>query len=233
MTDVLVFNPTKDADAVISFLKKNNLSYAIYHAPNVLYAYDDSIGVKVLGDINDDDQFTSIIAFGGYGWLDYYSSQILLSNENVDRSEAYTFSKPVAGCVSFNFVSYKGKHVLLDAFIFKQDKWLVFGKNQTGEYFVSRIKKALEFLDKCGVTNGPSQVHVQPDFKMSLALKPRTLAGRGVNRTSTKAFADIWPTIVTLESNNSPSKAAMAFDLWTEQHGPAEQFTLPSVIGKS
>lgn len=226
MIDVLVFNPTKDVDAVISFLKKNNLSYGIYHAPNVLYAYDSSIDVKVLGEINEEDRFTSILAFGGYGWLDYYSSQVLLANNNVDRSESYAPFIPNLGCVSFNFVSYKGKHVLLDAFILKQDKWLVFGKNQTGDYFASRIKKAQEFLDKNGVVNGPSQVYVQPGLQMSLALKPRTLAGHGVNRTSTKAFADIWPTIVTLESNGSPDKAKMAFDIWAEMHGPVDQFTV-------
>lgn len=238
MIDVLVFNPTTNANAVISFLKNNNLSYELYQAPNVLHAYDNGISVKQLGEILDSDRFTSVIAFSGFRWLDYFYHQISLSNLDIsnavgiDYSTVYGQSKNEVGGMSFNFLSYKGKHVLLDAFVFKQGKWTLFSQNQTGEYFSTRVNAALAFLDQCKVINGPSQVYVSPALQMNLLLRARTFAGRGMNKASTKAFSDIWPTVVRLESDGESNKAKMAFDIWAELNGPDNQFTVP-VVGKT
>lgn len=219
MIDVLVLNPNEHANTIVQLLEKHSLTFEIYCTPGMLFGYN--MPVVLPDDWNDAERFKSIIGFNSMGWLDHLSKQVLLQNsESTSRNNAYIQS-PVKedNSVLFNFVSYKGQHVLLDSFIFKNSKWGIF-KNSSLPLFVNGVNSALSFLNEHGVLNGPAQVYRLPNGQMSLLLAPRTLNYGRTNKTSTKSFADIWPLVIKKESST-------LFSNWAYSHGNLKKFTVP------
>jgi hypothetical protein len=226
MIDLLLLNPGEHAESFCQVLTANNVSYQIVTTPGQMFAYSSELEVFDL-NVNPWDytqQYKSGISWnrGGQKWLDHVSEQIVLNNKPLNnRISHYLLNKfEVELGKMFNILSYKGRHVLIDAFVYKNNKWHLI-KDQTLPFFVNGVESAFTFLDSVGLLNGPSQVFIEPDGKISIRMIPKI----NTQKISTRTFLDIWPYVLTLEVEQ-PKKAILAFYSWVERTGPAKQFQL-------
>lgn len=225
MIDLLLLNPGEQAEPLVRALSVNNVSYQIITTNGQMFGYPLDLNVLDLNTNPWDktQKYKSAIAWttGGQKWLDGISEQIVLHNKPlVDRKEYYLTNKfEVELGKVFNILSYKGRHVLIDSFVYKDSKWNAI-KDQTLPFFVNGVESAFTFLDSVGVLNGPSQVFIQPDGKISIRLVPKAI---NHIKTSTRNFLDIWPYLLTLEVAQ-PKRAILAFYSWVERTGPAKRF---------
>jgi len=229
MIDLLLLNPGEQAQALVSALSVNNVNYQIVTTNGQMFAYPPSLDVL---DLNtnpwDKSQiYKSSIAWNvnGQRWLDGISDQVVLNNRPlIDRKENYITNKfEVELGKMFNILSYKGRHVIVDAFVYKNATWNII-KDQTTPFFVNGVEDAFTFLDTVGILNGPSQVFIEPSGKVSVRLVPKNIT---VASASTRKFLEIWPYLLTLEVEQ-PKKAILAFYNWVERTGSAKQFQLAS-----
>jgi hypothetical protein len=221
MIDLVIINPAQHALALANKLDSLNLTYKMYRSPNTMFNYN--VEVASLGDWEYDVQYKSGFAFSEFGWINHYDNQIELKNKKLEDTRKMLYQREQfkdEGGVLFNFVSYKGKHVLLDAFLFKNGGWLLF-RDQSYPLFKNGIAGAFDFLDSMGVENGPSQVCMYSDRKMKLRLSPRIISTSDENRVSTKSFMDIWPLVLMHDD------ATSVFDEWAEKNGGTKNFIVP------
>lgn len=227
MIDLLLVNPESRTDDLISALSVHNITVQIAKTSGKTFEYANNLNVIDLdkSQVYQDQGFISAIAFDYHGqlWLDSISNQIWLHNKPlVDRTANYLTSKfEVEFGKMFNILSYKGRHVIVDAFVYKDAKWNVI-KDQTLPFFVNGVEDAFTFLDAAGILNGPSQVFIEPSGKVHVRLIPKAI---DFSKTSTRNFLDIWPHLLTLEVEQ-PKKAILAFYSWVERTGPSKQFQL-------
>jgi hypothetical protein len=227
MIDLLLINPGEQAQALVSALSVNNVSYQIITTNGQMFAYPPSLDVLDLNTNPWDrsQQYKSSIAWNvsGQRWLDGISEQVVLNNKPlIDRKEHYLTNKfEVELGKMFNILSYKGRHVIIDAFVYKNAKWNII-KDQTTPFFVNGVEDAFTFLDAAGILNGPSQVFIEPNGKVHVRLVPKNIT---VDSASTRKFLEIWPYLLTLEVEQ-PKKAILAFYSWVERTGPSKQFQL-------
>lgn len=226
MIDLLLLNPGEQAESLCRVLDANKVSYQIVTTNGQMFAYPPELNVI---DLNtnpwDKSQiYKSGIAWnnGGQRWLDGISEQVILNNKPiVSRKEYYLTNKfEVELGKMFNILSYKGRHVIIDAFVYKDAKWNLI-KDQTLPFFINGVESAFTFLDKVGILNGPSQVFIEPDGKISIRMVPKI----NTQKISTRTFLDIWPYVLTLEVEQ-PKKAILAFYSWAERTGPSKQFQI-------
>ena len=222
MIDVVIINPLHHATGIANLLDSFGISYRMFSSPDMLYSYN--VEVLPMSEWDDNETYKSGIAMAQFGWLDHWASkgQITLCNaESESRKNVYLRSKfNEEGGALFNFVSYKGIHVLLDAFTIKDGGWLPF-RNQTWPLFTSGVDSALSFLDCQGIVNGPSQVFMYKDRTMKLKPTPKNFAQGTENKISTKSFTDIWLPLI-LEDD-----ATDIFTRWAASHGGYKNFKLP------
>jgi len=227
MIDLLLLNPGAEAEPLARVLTANNVSYEIVNTAGQLFAYPPELTVLNLNNSPWDhaQQYKSAIAWnwGGQNWFDKIGDQVLLHNKPlVDRKEYYLTNKfEVELGRMFNILSYKGRHVIIDAFVYKNARWHVI-KDQSLPFYVNGVEEAFAFLDQVGLLNGPNQVFITPDGKISVRSVPRPFVHA---KTSNRNFLDIWPHILTLEVEQ-PKKAILAFYSWVERTGSAKQFQL-------
>ena len=180
MIDLLLLNPGEQAEPLARALSANNVSYQIVTTNGQMFGYPAELNVLDLNTNPWDkaQQYKSGIAWntGGQRWLDGISDQIWLHNKPlVDRTANYLTSKfEVELGKMFNILSYKGRHVIVDAFVYKDAKWNVI-KDQTLPFFVNGVEDAFTFLDAAGILNGPSQVFIEPSGKVSVSYTHLTL----------------------------------------------------------
>jgi hypothetical protein len=227
MIDLLLVNPGAQAETLTRVLTANHVSYQIVTTGEQTFAYPAELTVIDLNATvwNSVQQYKSAIAWNVKGqlWLDNISSQVVLHNRPLlDRKETYLI-KPFEielGKV-FNVLSYKGRHVIIDAFVYKDAKWNIF-KDQSQPFFINGVEDAFKFLDLMGILNGPSRVFVEPGGKVYVQLVPKAT---DANKISSRNFLDIWPYLLTLEVQQ-PKKAILAFYSWAERTGPSKKFQL-------
>jgi hypothetical protein len=226
MIDLLLLNPGEQAEHLCRALVANKISYQIVTTNGQMFAYPPELETLDLNTNPWDksQKYKSGIAWNSSGqrWLDGISDQIILNNRPiVDRKEYYLTSKfEVELGKLFNILSYKGRHVIVDAFVYKDAKWSLI-KDQTLPFFINGVESAFAFLDSVGILNGPSQVFIEPNGTVSVRLVPKI----NTTKVSTRSFLDIWPYVLTLEVEQ-PKKAILAFYSWVERTGPAKQFQL-------
>lgn len=229
MIDLLLINPGAQAIALAQALSANKVSYLVVITSGQMFAYPSDIEVLNLNNSawDRESQYQSAIAWDGVGqrWLDGISNQVILNNRPlVDRKPYYLATKFETDLGKmFNILSYKGEHVVIDAFVYKDSKWSLI-KDQTLPFFVNGIESAFAFLDSVGVLNGPSQVFVKPDGTIHIRLIPKAIDSAKI---STRSFLDIWPYILTLEADQ-PKKARLAFYSWIVRTGSTKKFQLDS-----
>lgn len=227
MIDLLLVNPENRTDELVAALSVHNITVQVAKTSGKTFEYSNNLNVIDLAksQVYQDEGFISAIAFDYHGqlWLDSISDQIWLHNKPlVDRTANYPTTKfEVELGRVFNILSYKGRHVIVDAFVYKDAKWIVI-KDQTLPFFVNGVEDAFAFLDTVGILNGPSQVLLEPNGKVSVRLTPKEI---GSTKISTRNFLDIWPHLLTLEVEQ-PKKAILAFYSWVERTGPSKQFQL-------
>jgi hypothetical protein len=226
MIDLLLLNPGEQAEPLCRALSANKISYQIVTTNGQMFAYPPELEILDLNTNPWDksQKYKSGIAWNSSGqrWLDGISDQIILNNRPiVDRKEYYLTSKfEVELGKMFNILSYKGRHVIIDAFVYKDAKWNLI-KDQTLPFFINGVEDAFAFLDSVGILNGPSQVFIEPNGTVSVRLVPKI----NTTKVSTRSFLDIWPYVLTLEVEQ-PKKAILAFYSWVERTGSAKQFQL-------
>jgi hypothetical protein len=227
MIDLLILNPGVQAGPLVRALDAANVSYQIVTTPGQMFAYPPELSILDL-NANPWDRsqiYKSALSWtnGGQRWLDSINDQIVLHNKpRADRSEYYLSSKfEFELGRMFNILSYKGQHVVIDAFVYKNAKWNSI-KDQTLPFFINGVESAFTFLDSVGVQNGPCQVFIEPAGKLSIRMVPKAI---GLVNTSTRSFLDIWPTILSLVEAK-PAAARLAFFSWIVRTGPAKQFQL-------
>lgn len=227
MIDLLLLNPGEQAGPLSKALSANNVSYQIVTTNGQMFAYPPELNVLNL-NTNPWDRnqiYKSGMAWnvGGQRWLDGISDQIILNNKPlVDRKENYLTNKfEVELGKMFNILSYKGRHVIVDASVYKDVNWNII-RDQTQPFFINGVEDTFAFLDTVGVLNGPSQVFIEPNKKVHVRLVPKNLSTGNI---STRSFLEIWPHLLTLEVEQ-PKKAILAFYSWVERTGPAKQFQL-------
>jgi hypothetical protein len=226
MIDLLLINPGEQARPLIHVLSACQASYQIVTTNGQMFGYQPEL--KVL-DLNSNpwdksQTFKSALAWNnsGQNWADAISDQVVLHNRPlIDRRAYYLTHKfEVELGKMFNIVSHNCKHVVIDAFVYKDAKWGLI-KDQSRPFFVDGVETAFAFLDRVGIANGPSQVFIEPNGKISVRLVPKALISVKV---SNRDFLDIWPLVLALDK----TQASLAFDDWIEQTGPAKQFQLAS-----
>jgi hypothetical protein len=224
MIDLLLINPGEQAKPLIRALSAHQVSYQIVTTNGQMFGYQPEL--KVL-DLNSNpwdksQMFKSSLAWnnGGQNWADVISDQIVLNNRPlIDRKAYYLTHKfEVELGKMFNIVSHNCKHVVIDAFVYKDAKWSLIN-DQTRPFFVNGVESAFTFLDRVGIANGPSQVFIEPNGKISVRLVPKALTSVKV---SNRDFLDIWPLVLALDK----TQASLAFDDWIEQTGSPRQFQL-------
>jgi len=213
MIDLLMLNPGAQADPLACALDANNVSYHIVTTSGQMFAYPPELSILDL-NTNPWDRsqiYKSALSWtnGGQRWLDGLANQIVLHNEPLPtRAEYYLADKfEFELGKMFNTLSFKGQHVIIDAFVYKDAKWSLI-KDQTLPFFINGVERAFTFLDHVGVLNGPCQVFIKPDGKLSI-----------------RRFLDIWPAVLALEVTDS-IEASNVFHSWIERTGPAKQFQL-------
>jgi hypothetical protein len=227
MIDLLLVNPGEQTESLIKVLSACNVSYQIATTNSQMFDYPPELNVLDLNNSAWDQEqvYKSAIAWhnSGQQWLDNISNQVILNNKPLaNRKEHYLTTKfEVELGKMFNILSYKGRHAIVDAFVYKDAKWNII-KDQTLPFFVNGVEDAFAFLDKAGILNGPSQVFIEPTGKVHVRLVPKNLAAKNV---STRNFLEIWPHLLTLEVEQ-PKKAILAFYSWIERTGHAKQFQL-------
>lgn len=227
MIDLLLVNPNEQAESLVRLLSANNISYQIVTTNGQMFSYPADINVLDLTTEQWDASkvYKSAIAWhaSGQRWLDGISDQIVLHNKPlVDRKEHYLTSKfEVELGKMFNIVSYKGRHVIIDAFVYKDAKWNII-RDQSLPFFVNGVEDAFAFLDTVGILNGPSQVFIEPSGKISVKLIPKNHNAKNI---STRNFLEVWPNLIKLEVEQ-PKKTILEFYNWIERTGSAKQFQL-------
>jgi hypothetical protein len=227
MIDLLLINPGAQAGPIINALSATNGSYQIVTTAGQMFAYPLALQVLNLNTSPWDrsQRYKSAIAWDNSGQrlLDRINGQIILHNKPLsDRTVHYLTSKFEfeLGRV-FNILSHKGQHVIIDASFYKNAKWNLI-KDQKLPFFTSGVECAFTFLDSIGIINGPSQVFIEPDGKLSISMIPRD---NNTAKISTRQFLDIWPTILSLEDYNvSSASSSLTFFDWIVRTGPANQF---------
>ena len=226
MIDLLLINPGGQAVPLARALDAHLVSYQIVTTMGQMFGYPAHLNVLNLNNSAWDReiQCKSVMAWNrsGQKWADTIDEQVVLNNRPlIDRTAYYLTEKfEVEPVKMFNIISYKCKHVIVDAFVYKDAKWNLL-KNQTLPFFVDGVESAFTFLDRVGIANGPSQVFIEPDGKISVRLVPKPMESA---KLSTRSFLDIWPLMLLLDSN----QASIAFNDWVEKTGPAKQFQLAS-----
>ena len=224
MIDLLLLNPGEQAEPLVRALSAHHVSYQIATTPGQMFGYPADLTVLDLNTNpwNKTQQYKSVIAWNnsGQNWADGISDQVVLNNRPlVDRKAYYRTHKFETELGKmFNILSYNCKHVVIDAFVYKDAKWSLI-KNQSRPFFVNGVERAFTFLDLVGLTNGPCQVFITPSGEISMRLVPKLQPAVGV---STRNFLDIWPSILTLDK----AAAGIAFTNWVEKTGTARQFQL-------
>lgn len=227
MIDLLMLNPGAQAGPLVRALEAGNVSYQILTTAGQMFAYPPGLNILDLNTSPWDRSkiYKSALSWtnGGQRWLDSLDDQIVLHNKPViDRAEHYLSNKFEFELGKlFNTISYKGQHVIIDAFVYKNAKWNVI-KDQTLPFFINGVESAFTFLDSVGILNGPCQVFIEPSGKSMIRMVPKAL---GPVNISTRSFIDIWPTILSLE-DTKPASARLAFYSWIVRTGPAKQFQL-------
>lgn len=227
MIDLLLLNPGAEAEPLARILDANKLTYQVVTTNEQMFAYPPELNALNLNSNQWDreQKYKSAIAwnFGGQQWLDTISDRIVLHNKPlIDRKPHYlTDQFEIELGRMFNILSYKGRHVIIDAFVFKNAKWNII-KDQTLPFFINGVEDAFAFLDTVGILNGPSQVYIEPNGKVHVRLVPKANTSA---KTSTRNFLDIWPYLLTLEVEQ-PKKAVLAFYSWVERTGSSKQFQL-------
>ena len=227
MIDLLMLNPGARAGPLARALDANNVSYQIVTTAEQVFAYPPELSILDLNTTSWDRSkiYKSALSWtiGGQRWLDSLDDQIILHNKPVaDRSEHYLTSKfDVELGRMFNILSYKGQHVIIDAFVYKDAKWNLI-KDQTLPFFINGVERAFTFLDSVNILNGPCQVFIEPGGKLSIRMVPKDSSPVKI---STRRFLDIWPLILSLEVEK-PASARLAFYSWIVRTGPAKQFQL-------
>ena len=222
MIDLLLINPRGHAQALAHALSANNSSYQIVTTPGELFDYPTELQVINLDASQWDktQKYKSAIAYNSKGqhWLDDISDQIVLNNRPIkDRAQYYlnnTFEVELGKL--FNVLSYRGRHVLINASIYTDSKFNLI-QDQLEPAFKDQVESVFEFLDSVGVLNGPSQVFIKPDGTVLIKLVPH-----GATTTNRK-FWNIWPKILLLEIDQ-PKKALLTFYGWTSNAGSAKKF---------
>ncbi len=226
MTDLLLINPGPQAIALTRALSANNLSYLVVTTSGQMFAYPPNLEVLNLNNSawDRETQYKSVLAWSGPGqrWADTINDQVLLHNRPLIDRKAYYLSHKfeIELGKMFNIISYNCKHVIIDAFVYKDAKWGMI-KDQNRPFFVDGVESAFAFLDRVGIANGPSQVFIEPDGKISVRLVPKAIDAVSV---SNRNFLDIWPLVLALDTK----QASIAFDDWIEMTGPAKKFQLAS-----
>lgn len=227
MIDLLLVNPGAEAEPLARILDANKLSYQVVTTMGQMFAYPLELNALNLNSNQWDreQKYKSAIAwnFGGQRWLDTISDQIVLHNKPlIDRKPHYLTNQFETELGKmFNILSYKGRHVIIDAFVFKNAKWNII-KDQTLPFFINGVEDAFAFLDTVGILNGPSQVFIEPNGKAQVRLVPKAVDSA---KTSNRNFLDIWPYLLTLEVVQ-PKKTILAFYSWVERTGSSKQFQL-------
>lgn len=224
MIDLLLINPGEQAMPLIRVLSAHQISYQILITNGQMFGYQTELNVLDLNSNPWDksQMFKSVLAWtnSGQNWADAIADQVLLNNRPLINRKAYYLTQKfeIELGKMFNIISYNSKHVITDAFVYKGAKWGLI-KDQTLPFFTTGVETSFAFLDRVGIANGPSQVFIEPDGKISVRLVPKSLTSVKV---SNRDFLDIWPSVLALDK----TQASLAFDDWIEQTGPAKQFQL-------
>jgi len=225
MIDLLMLNPGARAGPLARALDANNVSYQIVTTADQIFEYPPELSILDLNTSSWDCSkiYKSALAWtnSGQRWLDGLDNQIVLHNTPVaDRAEHYLSNKfEVELGRMFNILSYKGQHVIIDAFVYKDAKWHLI-KDQTLPFFINGVERAFTFLDSVNILNGPCQVFIEPTGKLSIRMVPKDIS---LIKISTRRFLDIWPLVLSLE-DTKPASAKLAFYSWIVRTGPAKQF---------
>jgi len=233
MTDILLVNPEAHADSYMRVLTDRGLTAQIIQTQGSLFAYPAEYNAINLNSmaLSTDVTYKSAIAWNKPGQLLIESmlpGQVLLKNVgHVGLMRNYIKSPfNVEDGQIFNAVSYKGRHVLIDAILFKDAKWGLV-TNQDSAKFANNIETVFAHLDTNGILNGPSQIFLEENGTYSIKLTPL----RAVNEQySTRSFLEIWLLILELEETN-PKKAFNEFYNWAERTGSSKKFQLLSSMG--
>jgi hypothetical protein len=222
MIDLLLVDPKDQAEPMVRALVANNVSYQIVKTYGHDFAYSAELNVIDLSSWDSLQTYTSAVAWtlDGQQWLDTISNQIVLNNRPIaSRKEYYLTNKfEVELGTVFNILSYKGRHVLIDASVYKDAKWNLI-LDHSLPLFVNGVETAFAFLDSVGILNGPSQVFIKPNGSVLVRMVPKITT----TKVSTRNFLDIWPYVLTLEVDQ-PKKTILAFYSWVERTGSAKQF---------
>lgn len=227
MIDLLLINPKESATALVRALATNNISYQIVATPGETFVYAIELQVIDLSTAQWDDtkKYKSAVAYNkeGQRWLDNISDQVTLHNRPIkDRTQYYIndINAIKADHVKmFNLISYKGRHVLVDASVCIDSKFNLI-QDQLEPAFENEVENVFAFLDDIGVLNGPCQVFIKPDSTMLVRLAPSSPTAQ-----TNRKFWHIWSKIILLEIDQ-PKKAILTFYGWINHTGSAKRFQL-------
>jgi len=216
MIDLLLVNPKEHADEILRVFDEQKLT---------VHIVDD---IAEFNLITDGTTYKSAIAWGASGQtlVDNLSSQILLKNVQSDlRTQHYLKVTPaVENCRLYNIMSYKGRHVLLEAFIFKAGQWLTF-KNQSLPFFNNGVEQSFNILDNNGIINGPTQVYLNEDNSYQLELSLIDMKKLNLLSRSLRDPMEVWPMVLAVETTN-PKKALHTYYDWVERTGSSKKYPI-------
>lgn len=158
MIDLLLINPNEHAQEIVDALSAYNLSYQIVTTSGSMFPYN--AGLKVL-DLNTnpwlkDEKFKSAIAWRrkGQQFLDGITElgQVVLSNDSVDNRHDQMLTAPLTEELAtvYNFVSFNSRHVVLDAFVFKDGSWKIL-RDHNLNFYKNRLSVSLSYLKSMGI----------------------------------------------------------------------------------
>lgn len=198
MIDVLLINPNEHAEEIVRVLSTNNLSYLIVTTNGNMFAYP--AGANVLNmnqeSWDKDETFKLGIGWGikGFRFLKGVTElgQIVLRNNFTEELVTHYQTDQVTNNLSrmYNVATHKGVHVIVDAFVLKDGKWVAFNDHST-RFYKTGAEIAKAFLNKHGVVNAVTQVFVSPTDVVSIRVNYRTLISNNSKRNFSDAIVNI------------------------------------------
>lgn len=208
MIDVLLINPNEHAHDIVRVLSTNNISYLIVTTNGNMFAYPKEMNVLNMNTESwvKEETFKIGLAWGLKSYLFLKGvtelGQVILKNnfsDKIDESYQITPFNTNDGRL-YNIMSYKGVHVVTDAFAFINNKWATL-KDHSTKFYTGGADIAYQFLDTNGILNGPSQVFVHPNGNVTTRLGYASLHSKVSKRNVIDGLVSVAGSNSLLESN--------------------------------
>lgn len=178
-------------------------------------------------DWNFDVKFVSGFAFDYAGQVLLESiaeNQIVLRNggDPTARLNSYLRSPTETNDILVETLSYLGRHVVIAAWRFLENKKLEIITDFTNEW-IDLVETTFENLDNLKLSNGPAQTYIRNSVVFGTKYNPSNIRYVQQKEGTERHWFDIWP-MTTLVHTSNPISASRKFYEWTDNTGTAKTY---------